>query len=456
MLLNNQTKRIFSFGCYLSIVAVLVGCTSSVNREHRRLIDEMEYTLRAELLDVWYPASIDSVYGGFLSDLDYAWQPDGPQKKMIVTQTRHVWTAAQAAMFYNEDRFREIAEHGYNFISKSMWDRTYGGFYMLCDRQGNPIQGLALAVKSAYGNAFAIYALATYYRMCGDTAALQLARSTFQWLEQHSYDPQYGGYFDQLNRDGSRVEDFTWKDQNSSIHLLEAFMELYQVWPDSLLRRRLAELLVLIRDTITTEKGYLTLYLEPDWTPVSFRDSSATVRKANQFFDHVSFGHDIETAYLMLEAAHILGLGTDPQTLTVAKKMVDHALANGWDVEKGGFYYEGYYFNETDTITIIDPRKEWWVQAEGMNALLLMANLFPEKKKYYTAFRKQWKYIQAYLIDHEHGGWYRQGLDMNPDQIKAPKGSIWKINYHITRTLINCIKMLKSEHELTLMIKICR
>jgi mannobiose 2-epimerase len=422
----------------------------------------MEKSLRFELLNAWYPTSLDTMYGGFLCDFTYDWKPQGRQHKMIVTQARHVWTSSQAAMFFHDDRYRRIAEHGFHFLRDKMWDDQYGGFYMLRNRAGGPVDYAYQDEKRAYGNAFAIYALASYYAMSGDTSSLNLAKKTFWWLEKHSHDPEFNGYFDQMARDGSLpskdraktkawdfVPRFAGKDQNSSIHLLEAFAELYQVWPDPLLRERLLEMLTLVRDVITTKKGYLTLFLGRDWQPISFRDSSETVRKANYYFDHVSFGHDVETAYLMLEASHVLGLKSDAKTRTIAKRMVDHALANGWDKSNGGFYEAGYYFANSDTIAIINKAKTWWVQAEGLNSLLLIAKLFPQEKKYAEAFKKEWEYINKYLIDHEHGEWYEEGLDQSPKQTTAPKARDWKANYHNSRALMNCIKMLKSEHELT-------
>ena len=64
--------------------------------------------------------------------------------------------------------------------------------------------------------------------------------------------------------------------------------------------------------------------------------------------------------------------------LRVAKKMVDHALQNGWDDSVGGFYDEGYYFKDKEGITITHDTKNWWAQAEGLNTLLMMADLFPK------------------------------------------------------------------------------
>lgn len=103
-------------------------------------------------------------------------------------------------------------------------------------------------------------------------------------------------------------------------------------------------MLVLIRDKIVTQKGYLQLFFTYDWKPVTFRDSSRDVIMKNKNFDHVSFGHDVETAYLMQEASETLYGKADAKTLAIGKKMVDHALNNGWDDLLGGFYDEDYYF----------------------------------------------------------------------------------------------------------------
>ena len=246
--------------------------------------------------------------------------------------------------------------------------------------------------------------------------ALELAKWAFLWLEEHSYDAENGGYFPFMDREGRVVQEpytvastqrrtsMPFKDQNPTIHLLEAFTDLYHVWPDSLLRQRLIEQLEIVRDVITHPDGYMRLYFTPDWQVVSFRDSARELREANYHLDHVTFGHDVETAYLMLEACEILGGMDCEPTLMVGKKMLDHSLAWGFDKEKGGFYERGYYFAGEDRLQIIDDRKNWWAQAEGLHTLLLFSQRFPEEKQYQEAFQLQWDYIQQYLMDHEHGG----------------------------------------------------
>lgn len=424
------------------------------NEERWQIAADMEHSIKTELLNKWYPQSVDSAYGGFLSTFTFDFKPTGPQDKFIVTQARHIWSTATAAQLYPEvTYYLKCAEAGFHFLRDYMWDKKYGGFFSLVDRQGKD-KSDTIAPKTAYGNAFAIYGLSAYYTASHNTGALTLAKQTFLWLEQHSHDPVHNGYFQHLKEDGTPVlrddatpatSDIGYKDQNSSIHLLEAFTALYSVWPDTLLRKRLQELLFLIRDVITTKKGSLTLFFTPGWTPVSFQDSTETFIRNHKNLDHVSFGHDVETAYLMLEAAHALQLKNNMATITVAKRMVDHALQNGWDKTLGGFYDEGYYFKDKPGITILKESKNWWAQAEGLNTLLLMADHFPgDQAQYYSKFKKLWQYTQAYLIDHVHGDWYEEGLDKEPERKTALKGHIWKGTYHHFRALSNCVMRLRA------------
>jgi len=451
-------RSVFGF-----LIIISVSCKE--NQEIKttsnfKILPEIKTSL-ADLVRVWYPISIDSINGGFYPDFNYKWEKEGEQNKMLVTQARHIWTASALADYYGDSRYEKIAAHGYHFLRDQMWDTKYGGFHTLLVNDGDSLKPAA-STKSSYGNAFAIYGLAAYYGISKDSTALNLAKKTFYWLEEHAHDPMYKGYFDVLHLDGSWMLDVEendkeydnfirkdWKDQNSSIHLMEAFTALYEVWPNPLLKERLEELLILIRDTITTQKGFLTLHLERDWTPVSFKDSTETYRTENFWLDHVSFGHDVETGFLLLETAQALYHQKDSTTMEIAKRMVDHGIDRGWDVEKGGFFDGGYYLDDSDVCTILNPAKIWWSQAEGLNALLLMSQLYPDEKEYYELFEKQWQYINEHMIDHTYGGWYDEGLDSNPEAVQHLKAQIWKVNYHNIRALINVIQMLEGKFKLT-------
>lgn len=448
---------------YTFFIALGIYFTSCGPGEYKNIEQEMEEALTEKLLHQWYPRAIDEEYGGYLPHFNYKWDPVEPQHKMIVSQGRHMWTPSKASHYFPEDeRYPRTAAKGLPFLKEHMWDEEYGGFYMTRDRQGRPLNEKPVQnpTKRIYGNAFAIYGLAAYYELTGDEAALDLARKGFHWLEENAYDPLHKGYFENVKRSGKWItleekqsgaygegDPRVAKDQNTSIHMLEAYTELYRVWPDSLLEERLESLLHVIRDRMVDDKGYLHLFFERDLTPISYRDSSRDYIQEHLHTDHVSFGHDIETAFLMMEASHVLGKQNDTTTLNVAKKMVDHTLAQGWDEEVGGIYDGGYYFKGDDSLSIVMDTKVWWAQAEALHSLLYFAKLFPEERKYYEAFKKEWDYIQEYMIDHEHGGWYSGGLDKEPEAEKEDKGHMWKTAYHNGRALMSCLKMLRPDDQ---------
>lgn len=429
--------------------------SESTESKYDSIAEQIEISLRENLLQTWYPKAIDRDSGGYFSNFTYDFQlKDDLQEKMIVTQARHLWSNSKAAKIYpNETHYAEGAKHGFEFLRDKMWDQENGGFYQLVSRSGQPLLDKS-EHKTAYGNSFAIYALAAYFDATADSAGLKLAIEAFNWLEENSHDPVHKGYFQHLDKDGTPVvrsaetpstSELGYKDQNSSIHLLEAFTELYMVWKDPLLKERLEEMLLLVRDTITNDKGSLVLFFQTDWTPVSFYDQSEEVIMKHKGLDHVSYGHDVETAYLILESSHVLGWEDDKETLSKAKKMVDHALSFGWDNDLAGFFDEAYYFSSEEKPRVIKDTKNWWAQSEGMNTLLLMAEYFPkDERDYFGKFEQLWQYNQDYLIDQEHGDWYSGGLDKQPELKTADKGHIWKANYHQFRAMQGCIERLKN------------
>jgi len=145
----------------------------------------------------------------------------------------------------------------------------------------------------------------------------------------------------------------------------------------------------------------------------------------------------------MVEASETLGLEHDSVTLYKGKKMVDHSIKTGWDKVNGGLYDGGYYYKGEKDIVITLPAKYWWPQSEALNALLLFGKHFPEEE-YMDYYFKEWEYVNTYFIDHEHGGWYSEGMDYNPEANKDPKANIWKTSYHTARSLMNSLKWLEN------------
>lgn len=400
--------------------------------DYLRLAAEVDGALKSDVINVWFPRAIDHEHGGFHSHFGPTWTTLPSDGKFSVFQGRMTWVAAQVVLRQPEmkESFLPVVHHGVEFLANVMWDKQYGGFYWGLDDNGHITKEFG-DEKEMYGIGFCIYGAAAAYEATKDPKALELARNGFLWADKHAHDTVNGGYFEWLARDGTPIVPhvpngivatnpigpINYKSMNTHIHLLEAFTQLYKVWPDPVLRARLEELLAIVRDKICVEPGAMNLYFTNAWHPIP---------------DHDSYGHDVETAYLMLETDEVLHQKSSDETERMARMLVDHALAYGWDRENGGFCREGTTFGKAE-----DTMKEWWVQMEGLNALLLMHERYGRADAiYFQRFIEQWNFIRKHTIDgRNHGDFNLTKADGTP--IAGDKGSIWKAAYHDGRAFWN-------------------
>ena len=377
-------------------------------------------------LNAWFPKSVDLEWGGFHSQFAQDWTELPSLGRFVVFQARQTWTAAEVARVRGSDTMdlQLIALQGLEQLRDRQWDPVHGGFFWVVNDDGSVNDD---DTKSTYGLAFGLYAAAAVARATGDESARTLAIDCFQWLERHAHDAREGGYHEYLARDGSRIiapiEYPGWtrtndhvgtligrKSMNTHIHLLEALAELRHVWNDPALDARIDELLSILVTRMATGDGSMWLEFERDWKPVGHaRDS---------------FGHDVETAFLLYEALDALGR-EDQGVRLLARQLVDHAIDHGIDARHGG---------------LLDPHKPhakiWWAQAEALNAFSLMAGIHPEEPKYQEALENVWSFVVRHQIDPAHGGWHEEvAIDGTPVPNQR-KGHDWKAAYHTTRSLL--------------------
>jgi len=202
---------------------------------------------------------------------------------------------------------------------------------------------------------------------------------------------------------------------------------LYQVWPDPLLKTRVQEMLEICRDKVFTEPGYLIQFFSADWQRTTSPDS---------------FGHDVESGFLMVEAADVLGQD-DPHAWTDARHLVDHALQYGWDNQLGGLYDSGAVNPQGVVTGNLRTEKIWWVEAEMLNALLLQhEHVGKETTKYWDAFVKEWDWITKYQVDHKDGGWWPT-VRADGTPASTVKGDMWTECYHQGRAMLNVSERLR-------------
>ncbi len=407
---------------------------------------EFETELR-RLMGTWFPRCVDREHGGFLCDFDHRWTPAGAQLKMLEYQARQTMAAARCATHAPDlAPLREAAQHGFRYLKDRMWDRNLGGWYRLLDRTGNPLEE---AAKHGHGTSYAISACVACYELTADPECLDLAKRAFAWLEDHAHDPRHGGYFVFYRQDGTPIltrdqgpapnesrdpigTPIGFKDANTTSDLLKCFSDLYRVWPDSLVRTRLAETLSILRDRLIVAPGVMHLYAHLDWTPLP---------------DFVRYGQVLRSAHHLLSASDALAGAAEPTTGRVARSMIDTLLRIAWDPRRGGFHLAGSSFGPAyvEDIVVFVPYKYWWPQADGLKVLLAMARRHPADAATYLAhFARLWDYIKTYVIDARRGGWLSAGLDTTPEARRKPKATMWKDASHETEALLDVLMMLDS------------
>ncbi len=395
------------------------------------------------IVPFWSERGVDQEYGGYLTNFDERGEwLSAETDKYIVTQTRMIWGfSVFHQVFPDEQFYLEAARQGVEFFINHFWDGRHGGWFWKVRRDGSLID----SGKVVYGQSFAIYALSQYYLATGDRRGLDYADRTFQLLQRYCVDVARGGYYENLE-EGWRLSDpgFHAGDRKSldiHMHLLECFTTLYQASNLEIHRRRLGEVIeVILRHMIVPEHGCGRNQFDLEFNPIppiAIRRTWNAERKgelATGASDTTSYGHNLELAWLLLQASDLMG---QPRTTyqSVIRRLVDHALAYGIDWLNGGIYRDGPY---NGAAVVRD--KEWWQHAEALVGLLDAYLLFRDER-YLDAFDKVWSFCDRYFINHELGEW-RTLLSETGEPIDAGLGNPWKACYHTGRAMLEAGKRL--------------
>lgn len=379
-----------------------------------------------EILDFWANETVDELNGGFIGEINDIGEKKSKASKGSVLNSRILWTFSAAYRTTKIEKYKVIAERAYQYLMNHFWDSENGGLIWEVDYLGNPIN----TRKQAYAQGFGIYAFSEYYRATGNLESLNIANELYDKLESHFLDKVNGGYIEALKADWSPIEDMRLsdKDQNSPksmnthLHIIEPYVNLYRVNPSKELKESITNLLDIFQNKIIdTETGHFNLFFGMDWEVQSTA---------------ISFGHDIEGAWLLMEAAQVI---EDVKWIKKIKnsslRLVEITINKGLDVD-------GSLFNEYDN-GHLDKDKHWWPQAEAMVGLIDAYEVNPNPK-YLEGIIKIWNFIKYNLKDNENGEWYWR-VDENSNPITSEvKVGFWKCPYHNSRALMELTERINN------------
>ncbi len=387
----------------------------------------IEADLRSNILPFWLDRVADRTAGTFLGALTNDLVPDRTVERGALLTTRILWTFAAAFRHYHDPAYLAMADLAHADLMTRFHDREHGGFFWSVAADGSVLRDR----KQIYGQAFAVYALAEYHAATGRREPLDQAVAVYRLIEDHAAERKHGGYLEAFGRAWEPVADMSLsaadlnepKSQNTHLHIMEAYTNLLRVWPDAGLRRAQTALLeIMLTRIVNPATGHLGLFFAEDWSPRS---------------DRVSYGHDIEAAWLLTQAADLVGNSALTARIhPLAVKIAAATLAEGVDAD-GGVLNEGSPAGYTDT------NKEWWQQAEAVLGFLNAYQL-SQQEPFLAAALRTWEFIETRLIDRRHGEWFRgvtRDGEVLADQLKV---SFWKCPYHNGRLGLEAVGRLRS------------
>ena len=392
-----------------------------------KMRSEMDLEVRENILPFWLNKVLDLPKKTFAGEVAFDGGSDFHAPKGRILTARLVWTFSHAYLVTHDRQYLEAASLAYAWLTEKLWDAhaKHGGIYWSVDWEGNPLD----SKKHVYANSFALYALVEYFRASKDPDALEKAIRIFYLFEEHAHDKKQGGWYKSFDREWKPIDDARLapgeynapKSMNTHLHLMEAMTNLLRVWEDDLLRERQAEMLRIFLDHILDpQTHHFRQFLSADWQPLG---------------NVVSYGHDIEGSWLLVEAANILG-DHDLQT-EVRERAMQMAAA----VYAEGLDDDGALFNEATLSGHLNANKDWWPQAEAVVGFFNAFEL-TGKSEYREAALRAWAWIKANLVNRVNGEWY-WGTDRQGRPIERELAGFWKCPYHNSRM---CFEIMDRIH----------
>ena len=405
----------------LFLLASAFFASAQTAQETGLLRAEVEKDLTGNILPFWMNSSVDPA-GGFYGIIGEDGKAvEGADKSSLMT-ARILWTFSRAYRQYGLEDYRKMADRAAGYLLDHCMDRRHGGLFWTLDCDGAVKDG----TKMTYAAAFGIYGLSEHFRATGNRVSLDNAIALYRLLEEKVRDKDRMGYYEAFDRayadwhvkgvDGRIVP----KTMNTHIHILEAYTCLYHAWPDEGLRDNIAELLDILGTKLySPDTKHLIMFCTEDWEPIGRTDS---------------YGHDIETSWLMCEAAAALGdRDLISRVNAQAIEMTDTALEEGLGKE-GAMLYE-------KSEKGLDRKLSWWPQCETVIGCINAWQISGDRK-YFDAAVRSWNFIKDHFVDKENGGWHKLlREDGTPD--REPKASLWNCPYHNSRITFELIRRLR-------------
>lgn len=390
------------------------------------MVNEVREHLSQVIIPFWKQLR-DDENGGYYGFMDYDLKVDKKAVKGCILNSRITWFFANAYMVLKDESLLAEARHGFTFLKEHCMDKENGGIYWSVRYDGKPED----TMKHTYNQAFSIYALSSYYDAAKDQEALNMAFDLFHLIEEKCTDKI--GYLEAFDAkfqpiDNEKLSEngiIADKTMNTLLHVFEAYTELYRVSKDKDVKERLEWMMDTFANKVYNKKLHRQeVFFDADM---------------NSILDLHSYGHDIETAWLLDRGVEILGeKAFEDKIYPITKELTAEIYKTAFD---------GHSLNNECVKGIVNTSRIWWVQAETVVGFQNGYQKDPTKTEYLEAARQEWEYIKEYVWDKREGGEWFWEVDLNNQPAsRKPIVEPWKCPYHNGRM---CLEVIRRNQDAT-------
>ncbi len=391
--------------------------------------EEIKNHLQKQLIPFWKKLH-DNEWGGYYGYMGMDGKTDKKAVKGCILNSRITWFFSQAYLLLHDETLLEEARHGFEFLKKHCYDKEFGGVYWSLNYDGTPKDD----TKHTYNQAFAIYALSSYYEATKDKESLALAEQLYGLIEEKCKDE--GGYLEAFTRDfhpqsNEKLSEngvIAERTMNTFLHVFEAYTKLYEVIKKEEAKEE-------IKEKIKKRMEWmLDLVANKIYNPMRKRQEVFFDKEYHSLIDLHSYGHDIETAWLLDRGLEVIESEKYEEKIRPIIKTLTKEIYN--------IAFDGHSVSNECERGVVDTDRVWWVQAESVVGFLNGWQKENEQK-YYDAAREIWNYIKENIIQDDLGGeWCWLISQEGKIYEEKPLVDEWKCPYHNGRMCIEAAKRL--------------
>ncbi len=387
-----------------------------------KMREEIQNHLVKDIIPFWKNLR-DDENGGYYGWVGYDLKVDKKAVKGCILNSRILWFFSNAYTMLKDESLLQEADHAFAFLKERCADRENGGIFWSIRYDGTPED----TTKHTYNQAFAIYALSSYYEASGKQEALDMAKELFRIIETKCTDEI--GYKEAFDKAFHEIENdklsengvIAAKTMNTLLHVFEAYTELYRVakLPE------VGEKLHWIMET----------FAHKVYNPELHRQEVFFDENMKSIIDLHSYGHDIETAWLIDRGVEVLG---DPAMEALLSPITRDLTAQIYKVA-----FDGHSLANECERGVVNTHRIWWVQAETVIGFLNGYQKDPSRKEYLQAAESEWQFIRDHVIDKRAGSeWYWEVDEDGRPYPNRPIVEPWKCPYHNGRMCMEVMKRL--------------